>query len=101
MSDSAYKVKVDKNLEDLIPTFMSNRKKELEALRVALAASDFERLRLLGHRMRGVGNSYGFDEVTDIGKQIEAGARSGDKAGLEKHIAQYGDYLSRVEIAYE
>jgi HPt (histidine-containing phosphotransfer) domain-containing protein len=101
MSDSAYKVKVDKNLEDLIPTFMSNRKKELEALRVALAASDFEQLRLLGHRMRGVGNSYGFDDVTDIGKQIEEGARSGDKAGLEKNIAHYGDYLSRVEIAYE
>jgi HPt (histidine-containing phosphotransfer) domain-containing protein len=98
---SAYKVKVDKDLEDLIPTFLSNRRKELDALRVALAAADFEKLRQLGHRMRGVGNSYGFDDVTDIGKHIEEGARSGDKAALEKHIAQYGDYLSRVEIAYE
>jgi HPt (histidine-containing phosphotransfer) domain-containing protein len=98
---SAYKVKVDKDLEDLIPTFMSNRRKELDALRVALAAADFEQLRQLGHRMRGVGNSYGFDDITDIGKLIEEGARSGDKAALEKHIAQYGDYLSRVEIAYE
>lgn len=98
---SAYKVKVDKDLEDLIPTFMSNRRKELDALRVALAAADFEQLRQLGHRMRGVGNSYGFDDVTDIGKRIEEGARSGDQAALEKHIAQYGDYLSRVEIAYE
>jgi HPt (histidine-containing phosphotransfer) domain-containing protein len=98
---SAYKVKVDKDLEDLIPTFMSNRRKELDALRAALAAADFEQLRQLGHRMRGVGNSYGFDDVTDIGKLIEEGARSGDKAALEKHIAQYGDYLSRVEIAYE
>ena len=98
---SAYKVKVDKDLEDLIPTFMSNRRKELDALRAALAAADFEQLRQLGHRMRGVGNSYGFDDVTDIGKRIEEGARSGDKAALEKHIAQYGDYLSRVEIAYE
>jgi HPt (histidine-containing phosphotransfer) domain-containing protein len=101
MTGPAYKVKVDKDLEDLIPTYMSNRRKELEALRAALAAADFERLRQLGHRMRGVGNSYGFDDVTDLGKLIEEGARAGDKAGLEKHIAQYGDYLSRVEIAYE
>jgi HPt (histidine-containing phosphotransfer) domain-containing protein len=101
MTGPAYKVKVDKDLEDLIPTYMSNRRKELEALRAALAAADFERLRQLGHRMRGVGNSYGFDDVTDRGKLIEDGARAGDKAGLEKHIAQYGDYLSRVEIAYE
>jgi HPt (histidine-containing phosphotransfer) domain-containing protein len=101
MTGPAYKVKVDKDLEDLIPTYMSTRRKELEALRAALAAADFERLRQLGHRMRGVGNSYGFDDVTDLGKLIEDGARAGDKAGLEKHIAQYGDYLSRVEIAYE
>ena len=101
MSDSAYKVKVAKDLEDLIPTFLSNRKKELDALRAALAAADFEQLRQLGHRMRGVGNSYGFDAVSDIGKRIEDGARSGDKASLEQQIAHYGDYLSRVQIAYE
>ena len=101
MNDAAYNVKVDKGLADLIPTFMSNRKKELEALRAALAAADFEQLRQLGHRMRGVGNSYGFERVSDIGRSIEEGAKSGDKAGLEQQIAQYGDYLSRVQIAYE
>jgi hypothetical protein len=51
--------------------------------------------------MRGVGNSYGFEDITDLGKHIEDGARAGDKAALEAHIARYGDYLSRVEIAYE
>jgi HPt (histidine-containing phosphotransfer) domain-containing protein len=101
MNDAAYHVKVDKGLADLIPTFMSNRKKELEALRAALAAADFEQLRQLGHRMRGVGNSYGFDLVSDLGRSIEEGAKNGDKAGLEQHLARYADYLSRVQIAYE
>jgi HPt (histidine-containing phosphotransfer) domain-containing protein len=101
MSDAAYQVKVDKDLEDLIPTFLSNRKKELDTLRAALAAADFEQLRQLGHRMRGVGNSYGFDRVSDIGHRIEDAARSGDKATLESQIAHYGDYLSRLQIAYE
>jgi HPt (histidine-containing phosphotransfer) domain-containing protein len=101
MTDSAYKVKVAKDLEDLIPTFLGNRRKELDALRSALAAADFEQLRQLGHRMRGVGRSYGFEQVSDIGKRIEDGARQGDKATLETEIADYGDYLSRVQIAYE
>ena len=96
-----YKVKVARDLEDLIPTFMSNRHKELEALRVALAASDFEHLRQLGHRMKGVGNSYGFDHVSVLGKQIEEGARSGNRASLEACIVDYREYLSRVEVAYE
>jgi HPt (histidine-containing phosphotransfer) domain-containing protein len=94
-------VKVAKDLEDLIPAFLSNRHKELDTLRAALAAGDLEQLRQIGHRMRGVGNSYGFDLVTTLGKQIEDGAKSGDKASLETHIAAYDDYLSKVQIAYE
>ena len=101
MGEDDYKVKVAKDLEDLIPVFLSNRKKELDTLRVALASADFEQLRQLGHRMRGVGNSYGFEQVSVLGKHIEDGARSGDKASLEAHIAAYGDYLSKLQVAYE
>jgi HPt (histidine-containing phosphotransfer) domain-containing protein len=101
MGDEAYKVTVAKDLEDLIPVFLSNRKKELDSLRAALAAADFEQLRQLGHRMRGVGNSYGFERVSSLGKQIEDGARSRDQAALQTHIAAYADYLSNLQVAYE
>ena len=101
MNDAIYKVKVAKDLEDLIPTFLGNRKKELEALRVALAAGDFEQLRQVGHRMRGVGNSYGFDHISVIGKHIEEGAGRGDKALLAAQVADYSDYLAKVDISYE
>jgi HPt (histidine-containing phosphotransfer) domain-containing protein len=101
MADEDYKVTVAKDLEDLIPVFMKNRHKELDALRVALAAADFEQLRQLGHRMKGVGNSYGFARVSAIGHHIEDGARSGDRAALQASITEYHDYLSKVQIAYE
>ena len=99
--EDGYIVKVAKDLEDLIPAFLSNRKKELETLRTALAAADFETLRQLGHRMRGVGNSYGFEHVSLLGKEIEEGARSRDQTSLAGHIAAYGEYLSKVQVAYE
>ncbi len=101
MDDAAYQVTVAKDLEDLIPVFMKNRGKEFDALRVALAAADFEQLRQLGHRMKGVGTSYGFDRVSAIGKSVEDGARSGDRAGLTACIAEYGDFLSKVKIRFE
>ena len=101
MNDNAYQVMVAKDLEDLIPVFMKNRGKELEALRVALAAADFEQLRQLGHRMKGVGTSYGFNLVSSFGKTIEDGARSGDRASLQACIVEYGDYLSKVKITFE
>jgi len=94
-------VTVAKDLEDLIPTFMKNRVKELDALRSALAGSDLQQLRQIGHRMKGVGNSYGFEKVSALGKQIEDEARADNRDALATAIAEYTDYLARVKIVYE
>lgn len=101
MTESAYTVVVAKDLVDLVPVFMGNRKKELETLRTALAARDFVQLHQLGHRMKGVGNSYGFSRVTDLGKRIEEAASSEDMAMLDTSINEYKDYLARVNVVYE
>ncbi len=101
MPENAYTVTVAKDLEDLIPEFVENRRRELESLRAALAAGAFERLRQLGHRMRGVGNSFGFERVSSLGGQIEEGATRANRGELEARIAEYADYLSRVRIVYE
>ena len=94
-------VTIAKDLEDLVPTFMKNRGKELETLRSALAAGDFDQMRQLGHRMKGVGNSYGFEKVSQLGKQVEDGAKTGDRDRLGDCLAEYTDYLARVQIVYE
>ena len=94
-------VTVAKDLEDLVPTFMKNRGKELETLRTALAAGDFDQMRQLGHRMKGVGNSYGFEKVSLLGKQVEDGAKVSDRDALGRCLAEYADYLARVQIVYE
>jgi HPt (histidine-containing phosphotransfer) domain-containing protein len=101
MTSDIHKVTVAKDLEDLIPVFMSNRRKEVDSLRIALAAADFEQLRQLGHRMKGVGNSYGFEHISLFGKQIEDGAHSGDRASLDACINEYRDYLSKLQVSYE
>lgn len=101
MTKPNVKVTVAKDLADLIPVFFKNRHKELETLRSALAGGDFEQLRQLGHRMKGVGNSYGFATVSEIGKRIEDGARHGDRNAIGTCISEYGEYLSKVQVVYE
>ena len=101
MNQQPITVVVAKDLEDLIPTFMTNRTKELDTLRTALGAGDMEQLRQLGHRMKGVGNSYGFEHISVLGKQIEDGAKIKNLSGLEALIVDYKDYLARVKIIYE
>jgi histidine phosphotransfer protein HptB len=101
MTKPNLKVTVARDLADLIPVFFKNRHKELETLRSALASKDFEQLRQLGHRMKGVGNSYGFAKVSEIGKRIEDGARDSDRGAIEQCIGEYADYLSQVQVVYE
>jgi HPt (histidine-containing phosphotransfer) domain-containing protein len=101
MSDKNYTAVVAKDLEDLIPVFLKNRTKEIDSLRAALSAGNFEQLMQLGHRMKGVGNSYGFAPISDFGKSIEDGAKKADGALIESCIVDYADYLANVKIVYE
>lgn len=101
MPDLNYTAVVDKDLADLIPVFLKNRSKELDTLRDALAHSDFAQLAQLGHRMKGVGNSYGFAPISDLGEQIEDAAAKKDAAGVEGWIGAYTDYLAKVKVVYE
>lgn len=94
-------VTIDKDLEILIPEYLKNRRQEIEVLRKALASTDFEELRQRGHRMKGVGTSYGFDLVTALGSKIEHAAKSGDGNEIGHLIEQYSDYLGRLTIVYE
>lgn len=101
MAESQYTVTVAKDLEDLIPVFLANRRKELDALRSAASAADYEQLRQIGHRMKGVGNSYGFEYVSTLGKQIEDACKAQDAAAVQERIASYAEYLEKVQITYE
>lgn len=101
MTDNAFTVTVARDLEDLIPGFMQNRRTELDALRSALQGRDFEKLYQLGHRMKGVGKSYGFTRISTVGVEIEEAVRGQDQAALEALISNYADYLEKVTIEYE
>jgi HPt (histidine-containing phosphotransfer) domain-containing protein len=72
----AYSVYVDPDLADYIPTFVDNRKKELQQAQSDLDARNFEGLRALGHTLKGCCASYGFVELGELGKKLEGAAKS-------------------------
>ena len=101
MAEKAYTVTLARDFQDLIPEFIENRRRELQALRGALAAGRYDQLSELGHRMRGIGTSYGFDRVSVLGGQIEDRAAAADREGLAACIDEYAGYLARVRVVYE
>jgi len=101
MSEPSETVLVARELASLIPAFLVNRRSELAALRAALAAEDYAGLCQLGHRMKGVGASYGFAPISAYGAQIEDRARAPDRAAVAAQIEAYAEYLGRVRIVYD
>ncbi len=94
------RAEVSKDLEALIPRYLDRRHKEIEIFRTQLAAGDFEALRVGGHSLKGSGGGYGFPDLTRIGGTIETAAKAGDKATIEGALAEYADYMQRVEVTF-
>ena len=91
---------VERAILDLVPVFLNNRRREVESLRHALIMGDFELVRQVGHRMRGVGGSYGFEYVSLLGRRLEQCGCERDADLLDELVAEYADYISSVRIEY-
>jgi HPt (histidine-containing phosphotransfer) domain-containing protein len=91
-------VNVSKDLEALIPRFLANRQKDIATVANALVSGDMDAIRIVGHSIKGVGGSYGFDAVTKFGIELEDAAVHSDLVKLRDTLSRYQDYLGRVKI---
>jgi len=101
MTDGKIIIQGDPDLEDLIPGFLQNRRKDVEKLHECLQMQDFESIRVLGHSMKGAGGGYGFDDITGYGARIEEAAKAQDAAVISAAATALASYLERVEVVYD
>jgi HPt (histidine-containing phosphotransfer) domain-containing protein len=94
-------VRIDKVLQDLIPGYLGTRREDVQKLYRAIAEKDHETIRLLGHSMKGSGGGYGFDGITEIGRQLEIAAKQQDLDESRKLADALKLYLDRVAVIYE
>jgi histidine phosphotransfer protein HptB len=94
-------IHADPEIADLIPKFLDNRQKDIVMIESALETNDFETIRLLGHSMKGAGGGYGFDGVTEIGKNLEEAAKEADSNKIRNGVDELAKYLRKVEVIYD
>ncbi len=92
---------VDPDLSDLIPGYLQNRHKDINSINEALKNSNFDKIRSLGHSMRGSGGGYGFMPISKIGEAIEEAAKLKDISQIKKQLAVLSDFLERVTLVYD
>src|SRR5258706_2956921 len=92
-------VSVDAEICDLIPAFLANRRKDLDAIKAALEQADFETIRLIGENMQGSGRGYGFERISVLGEQLQKKAAAEQVAEIRRLLREFADYLSRIDVA--
>lgn len=69
-------------------------------LEAAIAKSDLDTTRRIGHSLKGVGGGYGFPEITRLGAAIESAAIEGDAQAALAGLSALAAYLDAIEVEY-
>lgn len=98
VNDVPVTVKVNQDIEDLVPIFLSNRARDLQTMLKARDEGDFAPIEQLGHRIAGTAGGYGFDGLSAIGKALEKASRAGHAGDVSDQLARMAHYLETVQI---
>ncbi len=94
-------LKIDRDIEELVPGYLKNRRLDIDKISDALDQGDFDTARILGHAMKGNGKSYGFEEISNIGLAIESSGIQKDPEIIRSALEKLLDYLNCIHITYE
>lgn len=93
-------VEVNQELIPVVPDYLESRRWDCAEIERLLASGDMECIQALGHRLKGSGGSFGFDEISAIGEVLEIAAGVPDAEGIRSAVGRLEKYLDRVSVAY-
>ena len=96
-----FQVTVDAELESIMDRYFEIQKRELATMEQAIVDDDAETVRMLGHKLKGTGSSYGFTRLTELGAAIEVAAKTGELSQAKALTAQVRSYMDNVHIVYK
>jgi HPt (histidine-containing phosphotransfer) domain-containing protein len=100
-SPTTWVVRPDPDLADLIPSFMQNRKNELEELQQARSRNDYEFVRRMSHTWKGICRPYGFIHLETLSKSLEEAGEREDAGDVGRIMDEMASYLENVRIVYD
>jgi sigma-B regulation protein RsbU (phosphoserine phosphatase) len=89
---------VDPILQPLLPTFLTRRRQDVTLIKQELKREGFRAIQTIGHNLKGIGSSYGFDGISEIGREIELAAQQMDPAAIRRQATALDEYLRRVRL---
>ncbi len=94
-------VTVDYDIKDLIPDYLEKRREDLSKIKNSFYKKDYTSISRLGHIIKGSGGSFGFNDLSYIGKSLEHAAEKKDAKTIRKSIDELTHYLDNVKVVYK
>jgi len=66
--------------------YISHTLKELNTIKEDIKSTTYDSLRTFGHNIKGSGGMYGFNEITDMGANIESAAKDSDIDKIKSNL---------------
>ena len=98
--DRPFTVQIDRIVEEIIPAFLKGKQEDLVKMKSALDNGDYTSVEQIAHKIKGSSGSYGFNQLSELGKELEFACKESDKEKVPELIEQIGCYLKFVNIEY-
>lgn len=73
-------------MKDQKLVYLTRRQTEVAQLKQSLGEDSFELALMIGHRLKGHGETFGFPHISNIGIQMELAAKEKDMAKLKETV---------------
>ncbi|MFL5786045.1 MAG: Hpt domain-containing protein [Bacteriovoracaceae bacterium] len=74
--------------------YFERRKRDLDECVQHLKSGDLTFIEKVGHQLKGNGDTFGYPELADIGKELEEAARVGDLQIAAKAVNKFSDWVN-------
>ena len=93
-------IQISKDLEELVPTFLETRHKEIVKLEKLFADKNLDEICFIAHKLAGNAGGYGFQELTEIGRRLEMASKEkiAEQVGVE--LQNIKRYLEEIEVEF-
>jgi len=95
--ENSDKIKIQESIKDIVPAYIENRRSDIEKIYNALEAGDISIIETLAYKMKGSGTSYGFERISQLGRQIELSAKDNDRDKIRLNVRELELFLENIQ----
>ena len=94
----SYQIKIAPDMRELAECFIENRKKDIVKIDTFLKKNDYSAIQTIGHNLAGNAGTYGFSDLGEIGRRIEAMAIEKKKEEIVVTLEEIKDFVGNVKL---